>query len=202
MSNFLPERDQINPRWFTVWGETFGAPELATQMSGNDRIFIRARERMFSALGIDMTAQQNADDIVSATAYSNDKSRLTRICGMVMHGEFLRGKIQKSDFELIAKIFSFEDLKIAVSLRHLHPDSSEFGSDMSRLSTLIEGAGLACIEAWKAGLDEQMGMRIHLIETDEDLEKEITQSVNAELAYEIVTEVSKKLNQAQILQAA
>ncbi len=193
MSKFLPSRDEINQSWFERWGETFDAPQLALQMMSNDRLFDALRNRMFSSFGIDPNANMRPDDVVSAQAYGFDRERLARICGMVIHGEFLRTRISKSDFERISEVFSVEDLKIAVSLNHLHPEQSDFTADMSKIETLIVRCGKACIHSWKASLDEQIGMRVYLMETNEEREEEISNTISNAKARDIVVAVSTAL---------
>lgn len=202
MNNYLPNRDEINPNWFERWGETFDSPELAMEMMSNDRIFKAARNRMFEAFGMDVHAKIKPEDVKSAEAYGAQKERLARICGMVIHGDFLRTRISKSDFEMIANAFSVEDLRIAVSLGHLHPKQSEFAADMSKIETLIERSGKACIHSWKASLDEQIGMRIYLMETTEEQEEEITHTIDTAVARSIVIAVSIALiNEASSIAA-
>lgn len=193
MMKFLPNRDEINPKWFERWGETFGAPDLALHMMSNDRTFEATRNRMFQTFGINLNAEIKPEDINSAQAYGLDKDRLARICGMVIHGDFLRTRISKSDFEIISQVFSLEDLKIAVSLNHLHPQQSEFTADMSKIATLIERCGKACIHSWKTSLDEQIGMRVYLMETDEEQEEEITHIIEGAQARSIVIAVSSAM---------
>jgi len=193
MSNFLPNRDEINPRWFERWGETFGSPQLALELIHNDRLFEATRNRMFATFGIDLMANIKPEDETAAKAYGADRERLTRICGMIIHGDFLRTCVSKSDFEIISEVFSLEDLKIAVSLNHLHPEQSEFTADMTKIATLIERCGKACVHSWKAGLDEQIGMRIYLMETDEEQEEEISHTIESKLARNIVIAVSMAL---------
>ncbi len=190
MNKFLPNRDEINPSWFERWGETFDAPELALMMISNDRVFNTARTRMFEAFGINTNADIKPEDVITGEIYGTQRERLIRICGMVIHGDFLRTRISKSDFEMIAEAFSVDDLKIAVSLGHLHPKQSEFTADMSKIETLIDHCGKACLHSWKTGLDEQIGMRIYLMETTEEQEEEITHSIDAASARAIVIAVS------------
>ncbi len=190
MTQFLPNRDEINPRWFSRWGETFGSAELALQMTGNDRIFERMRGRMLEAFGINLKAELKQEDVWAAQAYGTDRNRLARICGMVIHGEFLRTCISKEDFNTIANVFSLEDLKTAVSLNHLHPKQSDFTTDASKIATLIERSGKSCIHAWKSSLEEEIGMRVYLMESDGELEEEITNSIDVGLANSIITAVS------------
>lgn len=190
MEKFLPNRDEINPSWFERWGEAFDAPQLALQMMSNDRLFSSLRNRMFTAFGIDLNASMKPEDIVSAQAYGDDKDRLARICGMVIHGDFLRTRISKADFERISQVFSIEDLKIAVSLNHLHPKQSHFTADMDKIETLIVRCGKACIHSWKTSLDEQIGMRVYLMETNEEREEEISNTIESAMAREIVIAVS------------
>lgn len=190
MEKFLPNRDEINPSWFERWGEAFDAPQLALQMMSNDRLFSSLRNRMFTAFGIDLNASMKPEDIVSAQAYGDDKDRLARICGMVIHGDFLRTRISKADFERISEVFSIEDLKIAVSLNHLHPKQSHFTADMDKIETLIVRCGKACIHSWKTSLDEQIGMRVYLMETNEEREEEISNTIESAMAREIVIAVS------------
>ena len=193
MNRFLPERSDINPRWFHAWGESFGSSSLAIDMSNNDRIFARVRDRMFQAMGIDINAPLNEYDVLVAHAYATDKVRLARLCGMVFHGELLRNRISKSDFETISKIFDIDDLKLMASLRDLHAEDQTFQADMSKLSMLIERTGAACISSWKAGLDEQMGMRIHLMEADDEIEPEENTIVGTDIAKHIIMAVSQAL---------
>ena len=193
MNKFLPNRDEINPNWFERWGETFEAPQLALQMMSNDRIFVSMRKRMFTAFGIDPNANIKSQDIVSAQAYGIDRDRLARICGMVIHGDFLRTRTSKSDFDIISQAFSIEDLKIAVSLDHLHPKQSDFTADMEQIETLIVRCGKACIHSWKTSLDEQIGMRIYLMETNEEQEEEVSHTIESAMAREIVIAVSTAL---------
>ncbi len=193
MNNYLPDRDEINPRWFERWGETFASPELALQMMANNRIFEAIRNRMFMAFGVDIKADMKPEDITSARIYGAERDRLARICGMVIHGDFLRTRISKSDFEMIANAFSVEDLKIAVSLVNLHPRQSEFTADMNKIETLIERCGKACIHSWKTSLDEQIGMRVYLMETNEEQEEEVTHTIEVNLARAIVIAVSTAL---------
>jgi len=190
MNKFLPSRDEINPNWFERWGETFEAPQLALQMMSNDRLFVSMRGRMFTAFGIDPNAKIKPEDIASAQTYGIDRDRLARICGMVMHGDFLRTRTSKSEFEIISQAFSIEDLKIAVSLNHLHPKQSEFAADMDKIETLIVRCGKACIHSWKTSLDEQIGMRVYLMETNEEQEEEVTHTIESAKAREIVIAVS------------
>ena len=193
MNSFLPSRDEINQRWFERWGATFGSPELAYHMISNDRIYEAARKRMFESFGMDLDADIKPEDVTATQVYSSDRIRLARLCGMVIHGNFLRTRISKSDFEIISEVFSLEDLKIAVSLANLHPKQSEFEADMVRISTLIDRCGKACIHSWKAGLDEQIGMRVYLMETDEEQEEEVTHTIENTFAREIVIAVSNAL---------
>ncbi len=193
MGKYLPYRDEINPSWFERWGETFDSPELALQMMSNDRIFQATRNRMFEAFGMDIKAEIKPEDIASAQAYGAEKDRLARICGMVIHGDFLRTRISKSDFNMIADVFAVEDLKIAISLGALHPKQSEFTADMAKIETLIERSGKACIHSWKTSLDEQIGMRIYLMETNEEQEEEITHTIESSTARAIVIAVSTAL---------
>lgn len=190
MNTFLPNRDEINPSWYERWGEKFDSPQLAMQMMHNDRIFTAASNRMFEAFGIQLNAELKPEDIMSAQAYGSQRERLARICGMVIHGDFLRTRISKSDFEIIATAFSLEDLKIAVSLSHLHGKQSNFEADMSKLETLIDHTGKACIHSWKTSLDEQIGMRIYLMETHQEQEEEITHTIETSIARNIVIAVS------------
>jgi len=190
MNKFLPSRDEINPNWFERWGETFEAPQLALQMMSNDRLFVSMRGRMFTAFGIDPNAKIKPEDIASAQTYGIDRDRLARICGMVMHGDFLRTRTSKPEFEIISQAFSIEDLKIAVSLNHLHPKQSEFAADMDKIETLIVRCGKACIHSWKTSLDEQIGMRVYLMETNEEQEEEVTHTIESAKAREIVIAVS------------
>ncbi len=189
MKKFLPNREELNPAWFERWGETFGAPHLAIDMMSNDRVFEASRDRMFESFGIDLNADLKPEDISSAQAYGLDRDRLCKISGMVIHGTFLRTRISKSDFQIISDVFSLEDLKIAVSLHHLHPQESEFEADMDQIATLIERSGKACIHSWKTSLDEQAGMRIYLMETNEEQEEEITHTIDTEMARSIVIAV-------------
>lgn len=190
MARYLPNRDEINPRWFDKWGDTFGSPDLALQMVQNDRIFERMRNRMLEAFGIDLTADLSQEDIWAAQAYGADRERLARICGMIIHGEFLRTCVSKDDFNAIASVFSVEDLKMAVSLNHLHPKQSEFTTDASKITTLIDRAGKACIHSWKSGLSEEIGMRVYLMESDPELEEDVKNSIDISLANTIITAVS------------
>jgi len=190
MGQFLPSRDMINPRWFDRWGETFGSAELSRYMMLNERIFDRCRDRMLTAFGIDLRADISQEDIWAAQAYGEDHRRLARICGMVIHGEFLRTCVSRTDFEAISNVFTNDDLRIAVSLPHLHPPRSEFSADISKIETLIERCGKACIHAWKSGLGEEAGMRVYLMESDEELEDEITHTIDVQQANSIVTAVS------------
>ncbi len=193
MNKFLPSRDEINPSWFERWGETFDAPQLALQMMSNDRLFEAMRNRMFSTFGIDPNVNIKPEDIVSAQAYGIDRDRLARICGMVIHGDFLRTRTSRSDFEIISQVFSIEDLKIAVSLNHLHPKQSDFTPDMEKIETLIVRCGKACIHSWKTSLDEQIGMRVYLMETNEEQEEEISYTIESAMARDIVIAVSTAL---------
>lgn len=190
MNKFLPGRDEINPSWFERWGETFDAPQLALQMMSNDRLSDAIRNRMFLSFGIDPNANMKQEDIVCAQAYGMDTDRLARICGMVIHGDFLRTRTSRSEFEIISQVFSLEDLKIAVSLNHLHPKQSDFTADMEQIETLIVRCGKACIHSWKTSLDEQIGMRIYLMETNEEREEEISHTIDSAMAREIVIAVS------------
>jgi hypothetical protein len=194
MSRFLPKRDEVNPEWFQRWGETFGAPDLALEMMANERVFEASRDRMLTAFGIDLNADLKPEDVMASSAYGNDRDRLSRICGMVMHGNFLRTRTSNSDFQILSGVFPVEDLKIAISLHHLHPQESEFKADMDMISTLIERSGKACIHSWKTTLDEQAGMRIYVMETNEEKEEEIMHSVDAVSARAIVNAVSIALN--------
>lgn len=193
MNQFLPSRDEINPSWFERWGETFDAPQLALQMMSNDRLFASMRSRMFTAFGIDPNAEIKPEDTASAQAYGLDRERLARICGMVIHGDFLRTRTSRSDFQIISEVFSIEDLKIAVSLNHLHPKQSDFAADMTKIETLIVRCGKACIHSWKISLDEQIGMRVYLMETNEEQEEEISHTIESALARDIVIAVSTAL---------
>ena len=107
-----------------------------------------------------------------------------------MHGDFLRTRTSKPEFEIISQAFSIEDLKIAVSLNHLHPKQSEFAADMDKIETLIVRCGKACIHSWKTSLDEQIGMRVYLMETNEEQEEEVTHTIESAKAREIVIAVS------------
>jgi len=207
MPGFLPSRDMINPRWFDRWGETFGTAELSRYMMANERIFERCRDRMLTAFGIDLRADLSQEDIWAVQAYGEDHKRLARICGMVIHGEFLRTCVSKTDFEAISNVFTTEDLRIAVSLHHLHPPRSGFSADISKIETLIDRCGKACVHAWKSGLGEEAGMRVYLMEADEELEDEITHTIDAQQATSIITAVSlailnEKKAQENSMQAA
>lgn len=193
MNKFLPSRDEINPSWFERWGETFDAPQLALQMMSNDRLFASVSNRMFTAFGIDTNANIKSEDIISAQAYGIDRERLARICGMVIHGDFLRTRTSREEFEIISEVFSIEDLKIAVSLKHLHPEQSDFTADLAKIETLIVRCGIACIHSWKTSLDEQIGMRVYLMETNEEREEEISYTIASAQAREIVIAVSTAL---------
>lgn len=193
MGRFLPTRDMINQRWFDRWGETFGTAELSHYMMSNERIFERCRDRMLTAFGIDLKADIKQEDVWAAKAYGENRTRLARICGMVIHGEYLRSCISKEDYATISSVFSVEDLKIAVSLNHLHPPRSEFVADVSKIETLIERSGNACIHAWKSGLDKEIGMRVYLMESDEELEAEVTHTMKTAQANAIMTAVSLSL---------
>lgn len=194
MTQFLPKRDEINPIWIAKWGESFGSAELAHQLASNDRIFDRLLIRMLEAFGIDTDAEIKPEDAWAATAYGADRERLSRICGMVIHGHYLKTCITRESFEVISSVFSVEDMKIAVSLHHLHPDRSNFSADPENIEKLIVRCGKACIHAWKSGLEEQIGMRVYLMEKDEEREEEIHSTVSTDLARKIVTAVSIALN--------
>lgn len=194
MSKFLPNRDEINPHWFTKWGETFGSAELAFQLANNDRIFDRMRNRMMQAFGIKIDAEMKQEDVWAAKAYGADRQRLATICGLVVHGEYLKKCTSKESFETLSNVFSLEDMKIAVSLHHLHPQESEFSSDISNIGTLIQRSGKSCINVWKAGLEQEIGMRVYLMENDDEHDEEISSTVGTGLANKIITAVSIALN--------
>ena len=202
MGYYLPTRDEINSSWFERWGETFGSPALATKVLSNDRTSQIAQERMFTALGIDTKADIKPEDINAAQAYGADKKRLAHMCGMVIHGEFLRTCISKSDFEILSSVFTIEDLKTAISLSHLHQKQSDFTADMAKIEMLIEHSGKACISSWKTSLDEQIGMRIYLMETNEEQEEEFAHTIESSLARAIVIAVSNTFISETSLKAA
>ncbi len=193
IEQFLPERDQINPRWFHEWGALMGSPQLGESLSQNDRIWGRVRTRMFETLGIDLNARLPENEIIAATAYATERQKLVRLCGLVVYGRLLCTRVAKSDFETLAKQFSVEELQLAVSMHHLHPQVPPFSTDNSRLNTLINRAGEACLSAWKTTLTDQANMRLLLIEQSDETEELVSQNIGPELASQIVDEVSKAM---------
>ena len=191
MRPFLPEGSQIDPRWYSDWGEQFGVPELAGEMARNPRMADRMAYSVFDRMQIDTRASFSEDEIVPVAQYIDDRERLVTLCGLVLNGELIRSQVSRSGFETLLKSFSADDLKIAASLPHLHDSKSIFGIDINRLPALVSRAGEACVATWINGLSEQMQLRLRLLQSE--AEQGDGQTQKSKRSTDIVRAVSRRL---------
>jgi len=164
MDTFIPDVEQIDAFWLQKWGETFGSPDLALSMFKNDRIRDRVYKQMLETSELDITAKFQPAEIVALNVFITKRERLKKVCGLVVHGKLIREKIGKSDFEFLSKTFDFDDLKLAMSLRDLHPDGEEFEVDFSRLAEMVKRSGETCVDRWREQQSDQMKLRLMLTE--------------------------------------
>ncbi|MEO0327126.1 MAG: hypothetical protein AAF217_00870 [Pseudomonadota bacterium] len=190
MNPFLPSFGQVNRHWVQAWGESLGDTELAEKLVSNRRLADRAFNRMLNSFDMDLRATFPQDQIIAATAYAEDREKLVQLCGLTLQGKLLKSQVTKSDFDLIRKLFSIEDLRIAVSLSEFHQTETSFGSDIARLPELVARSGRACVGAWKSALSEQMSMRIQLMDDPNNTDEIIGQSVPVGSACNLVEAVS------------
>lgn len=161
---FVPEVEQVHTDWYKEWGKTIGSPHLAEEMFNNNRLRDRVYEQVIHSGSLQVDARFSAHEIACLNAYSSDKKKLERICGLVVYGKVLRENISKSDYDLMAKMVAADEMKIAAGLRDYHLEEISFSVDMTRLDELVLRTGAACVALWKSALHEQMRIRIDLLE--------------------------------------
>ena len=141
---FVPEVDQVHPGWYREWGKTIGSPQLAEEMYNNNRLRNRVYEQIIQAGNLQADVRFSAHEIACLNAYSKDKKKLERLCGLVVYGKILRENINKPDFDAMAKMVSLDEMKIAVGLRDYHLEDINYSVDMTRLDELVLRTGSSC----------------------------------------------------------
>jgi len=191
---YLPSHELVNESWFEKWGQSVGSPAIGTKLSGNARVRERLFKLLIEAFEIDVNASLPAGEIAALKLYSQDKARLSKVCGLVLHASFLGGKVLKQDFEVISGLFDVADLRIAMSLKELSFPGSKHQTDINRISDLVQHSGEACISSWKASLSPETAKRVRLLEAETAENFETNPTINPEHAVQVVEAVSALLD--------
>lgn len=190
---FVPEAEQVHADWYKEWGKTIGSPQLAEEMFNNNRLRNRVHEQLIHTGNLQVDASFSPTEIACLNAYSSDKKKLERICGLVVYGEVLRENINKSDYDLVTKMVAVDEMKTAVGLRDYHLEDINFSVDMTRLDELVLRTGAACVALWKGILHPQMRVRVDLLDQPGIEEPAGTDLLSADQATAIVNVVAGTL---------
>ncbi len=168
MGHFIPEVGQVDTNWLSRWGDSFNSPQLAKGLFENPRLRDRVYQQMLLDSEIDVAASFDDSEMASLLAFSNHREKLKTVCGLVVHGAFIRSIVTKADFETLSKAFKPDDLQLALKLRDVHPAQSNFAVDLSKLGNLVKRAGKECVDRWRGSARPQLKLRLDLVDLPED----------------------------------
>lgn len=194
MNNFVPALEQVNPRCIEEWGGSFGSPQLAIDLIQNPRVRERAYRQMLDQGDLVSDAVFSDVELACLSSFVNDKARLTKLCGLVYHGEHIRGCISKNEFDLITRQYGFDDLKLAISMRELHPSvGGDFDVELSRLGEMVSRSGQACLDCWRAHQSKQVQLRLSLVDDPSSASEPAKLTLESEQIVKIVDHIGMRL---------